>query len=173
MSHSRLVNTVDDLGYSWHGGCFQHQITWVRIQSSEILLNIFCYLCIWGILKVTKRFKAHTGHSRPLFSYCRLFNTVDNNQVNKQMFNKILPMTGVEPRTSGIESNCSTNLATTISHTFYFKHYCYFACYVLPKSAYIRLSTFNQRILKLYFFTFDFGHSTSRLLFHCLCVAPS
>ena len=45
------------------------------------------------------------GHSRPLFIYFRLFNTVDN----KQMLNKILPMTGVEPRTSGIESDCSTN----------------------------------------------------------------
>ena len=45
------------------------------------------------------------GHSRPLFIYFRLFNTVDN----KQMFNKILPMTGVKPRTSGIESDRSTN----------------------------------------------------------------
>ena len=35
----------------------------------------------------------------------RLFNTVDN----KQMFNKILPTTGVEPRISGIKSDCSTN----------------------------------------------------------------
>ena len=32
------------------------------------------------------------------------------------MFNKILPMTGVEPRTSGIESDRSTNWATTTSH---------------------------------------------------------
>ena len=37
--------------------------------------------------------------------YFRLFNTVDN----KQMLNKILPMTGVELRTSGIESDRSTN----------------------------------------------------------------
>ena len=51
------------------------------------------------------------GHSRPLFIYFRLFNTVDN----KQMFNKILPMTGVEPRTSGIEIDRSTNWATTTS----------------------------------------------------------
>ena len=29
------------------------------------------------------------------------------------MLNKILPMTGVEPRTSGIKSNRSTNWATT------------------------------------------------------------
>ena len=31
------------------------------------------------------------------------------------MFNKILPMTGVEPQTSGIKSNRSTNWATTTS----------------------------------------------------------
>ena len=31
------------------------------------------------------------------------------------MFNKILPMTGVEPRTSGIEIDRSTNWATTTS----------------------------------------------------------
>ena len=49
--------------------------------------------------------KKKVGHSRPLFIYFRLFNTVDN----KQMFNKILPMSGVEPRTSGIKSNRSTN----------------------------------------------------------------
>ena len=45
------------------------------------------------------------GHSRPLFIYFRLFNTVDN----KQMFNKILPMTGVKPRISGIGIDRSTN----------------------------------------------------------------
>ena len=32
------------------------------------------------------------------------------------MFNKILQMTRVEPQTSGVESNRSTNLATTTSH---------------------------------------------------------
>ena len=45
------------------------------------------------------------GHSRPLLIYFRLFNTVNN----KQMLNKILPMTGVEPRPSGIKSDRSTN----------------------------------------------------------------
>ena len=54
------------------------------------------------------------GHSQPLFIYFRLFNTVDN----KQMFNKILPMSGVEPRTSGIESDRSTNWATTTSQLY-------------------------------------------------------
>ena len=55
------------------------------------------------------------GYSRPLFIYFRLFNTVDNKQVNRQMFNKILPMPGVKPKTSGIKSNCSTNWAKTTS----------------------------------------------------------
>ena len=54
------------------------------------------------------------GHSRPLFIYFRLFNTVDN----KQMLNKILPMTGVKPRASGIKSDRSTNWATTTSRQF-------------------------------------------------------
>ena len=54
---------------------------------------------------IFKKFFFKVGHSRPLFIYFPLFNTVDN----KQMFNKILPMSGVEPRTSGIESDCSTN----------------------------------------------------------------
>ena len=56
-------------------------------------------------------FNKKVGHSRPLFIYFRLFNTVDN----KQMFNKILPMTGVEPRISGIGIDRSTNWATTTS----------------------------------------------------------
>ena len=38
------------------------------------------------------------GHCRPLFLYFRLFNTVDS----KQMFVKSLPMTGFEPRISGV-----------------------------------------------------------------------
>ena len=45
------------------------------------------------------------------FYLFRLFNTVDN----KQMLNKILPMTGVKPQTSGIKSDRSTNWATTTS----------------------------------------------------------
>ena len=46
------------------------------------------------------------GRSRPPFSlYFRLFNTVDS----KQMFNKSLPMTGFEPRISGVGADRSTN----------------------------------------------------------------
>ena len=47
------------------------------------------------------------GHSRPLFLYFRLFNTVDS----KQMFNKSLPMPGFEPRISGVEGDRSTTKA--------------------------------------------------------------
>ena len=48
------------------------------------------------------------GHSRPLFLYFRLFNTVDS-----KCSKYFLPMTGFERRTSGIGSDHSTNWATT------------------------------------------------------------
>ena len=49
------------------------------------------------------------GHFRPLFSLFLSFQyTVDS----KKMFNNFLPMTGFEPRTSGIGSDRSTNWAT-------------------------------------------------------------
>ena len=44
-------------------------------------------------------------HSRHLFLYFRLFNTVDSNQI----FNKTLPMTGFELRTSGVGSDRFAN----------------------------------------------------------------
>ena len=44
------------------------------------------------------------GHSRPLFLYFRLFNTVNS----KQMLDKSLPMPGFEPRISGVEGDRST-----------------------------------------------------------------
>ena len=48
------------------------------------------------------------GHSRPLFLYFRLFNTqLTENKCS--LYKQILPMTGFEPRTSGIGSNRSTN----------------------------------------------------------------
>ena len=43
------------------------------------------------------------GHSRPLFLYIRLFNTVDS----KQYSITTLPMSGFEPRTSGVRSDSS------------------------------------------------------------------
>ena len=52
------------------------------------------------------------GYPRPLFS---LFSSFQYTVDSKQMFNinKFLLMTGFEPRTSDIRSNCSTNWATT------------------------------------------------------------
>ena len=50
------------------------------------------------------------GHSRPLFLYFRLFNTADSKYINIYIkIYKFLPMTGFEPRTSGIGSDRSTN----------------------------------------------------------------
>ena len=80
--------------------------------SYSLYLHSFCLSIYISFLKV--------GHSLPLFIYFRLFNTADNKQVNKQMFNKILPMTRVELRTSGLESNRSTNWATTTSPQYMF-----------------------------------------------------
>ena len=67
-----------------------------------------------------------------------LFSSFQNTIDSKQMFNiyKILPMTGFEPRTSGIGSNRSTNWATT---TALFT--CTFHDDVLP--------TYSQRICGL------------------------
>ena len=68
----------------------------VTFRQHEILL-IQAYLC----------FLKKMGHSRPLFLYFCLFNTVDSKQVNVRY--KSLPMTGFEPLTSGIGNNRSTN----------------------------------------------------------------
>ena len=56
----------------------------------------------------TKAEKNSMGHSRPLFIYFCLFYAISSN-----IFTKILPMTGSEPRTSGIGSDRSANWATT------------------------------------------------------------
>ena len=48
------------------------------------------------------------GHYRPLFLYFCLFKTFDTNVPYKS-----LPITGFKPRTSGVGSDRSTNLATT------------------------------------------------------------
>ena len=49
------------------------------------------------------------SHSQPLFLHFHLIVKVDS----KQMFDKSLPVTGYEPRISGVGDNCSTNWATT------------------------------------------------------------
>ena len=55
-------------------------------------------------------------HSRPLFLHFCLFNPVDS----KQCLIYILPMTGFEPRTSGVGTDRFANWATTTAHKFYF-----------------------------------------------------
>ena len=64
----------------------------------------------WGITDDDEE-EVEVMHSRPSFS---LFDS-------KQMFNinKFLPMTGFEPRTSGIGSNHSTNWATTTAQDIF------------------------------------------------------
>ena len=51
------------------------------------------------------------GHSRLLFLYFSYFNTVDRKQINVRY--KSLPMTGLEPWTTGIRRNRFTIWATT------------------------------------------------------------
>ena len=55
------------------------------------------------------------GHSRPLFLYFRLLMQLTVKQINVQCNG--LSMTGFEPRTTGVESECSTNFATTTALT--------------------------------------------------------
>ena len=57
-------------------------------------------------------FNKNMGHSRPLFLYFWLFNTAEIKQINVRY--KSLPMTGFEPRISGIRSDCPTNWATPL-----------------------------------------------------------
>ena len=64
---------------------------------------------MYRVLKKIKSFLKE-GHSRHLF-LCFVFSTVNSKYVHY----KILPMTGFEPWTSAIESDRSTNWATTIS----------------------------------------------------------
>ena len=53
---------------------------------------------------LTRKSSKKLGHSRPIFLYFRLFNTVES---------KCFPMTGFKPQTSGIGSDRSTNWDTT------------------------------------------------------------
>ena len=60
---------------------------------------------------ITVLFFKKNGTFQASFLYFRLFNTADTKQINIRC--KSLPMTGFEPRTSGVGSNRSTNWATT------------------------------------------------------------
>ena len=63
-----------------------------------VQIKIFLILC-WSRIFLM-------GNSMSRFLYFRLFNTVDSKNIN-------LAMTGLEPRTYGVGSNRSANLATT------------------------------------------------------------
>ena len=90
-----------------------------RLSKIFPALILFLVRCCFGLHDFLRSFRTRVNFlflkkwAIPglFFIYFRLFNTVDN----KQMFNKILPMTGVEPRTSGIGSDRSTNWAATTS----------------------------------------------------------
>ena len=69
---------------------------------------------IFRVKTATTIFFIKMGHSRPLFHYFRLFNTVDS--ICSIYF---LPITGFKPRTSGIGSDRSTNWATSTATTIF------------------------------------------------------
>ena len=74
---------------------------------------LFLLLCFCSENNHSLSFFKKMGHSRPLFLYFCLFNTVDSEYMNKN-----LPMTGFKPRTSGVGSNRSTHWATTTATYF-------------------------------------------------------
>ena len=74
-------------------------------MPSNLLHSVYVKKCANPGLFYLKKWVI-PGH---FFLYFRLFNTVDNKNVQYNY----LPKTGFEPQTSGIKSNHSTNLATT------------------------------------------------------------
>ena len=92
------------------------------------------------------------GHSRPLFLYFRLINTVDSKQIYVRY--KTLLMTEFKPWTSGIVSNRSTNWATTTAFFKWFKR-TIFLFVASFESNYLFLS-FNQKRISTKFEFFDF-----------------
>ena len=62
------------------------------------------------------------GHTRPLFLYFFVFSIHSWQKTNVQYKYKFLPMTGFEPRTSGIGSDRSTNWATTTTLLYVLNH---------------------------------------------------
>ena len=69
---------------------------------------------IFLVKTATTIFFIKMGHSRLLFHYVRLFNTVDS--ICSIYF---LPITGFKPLTSGIGSDRSTNWATSTATTIF------------------------------------------------------
>ena len=74
--------------------------------------------------------------------------------------NKFLPMTGVEPRTSGIESNRSTNWATTTAQNIFYN--------IDPRvaSKYCNMGPLPIRQIK--FTNFSHRRLPFRYIFHCI-----
>ena len=100
-----------------------------------------------------KEYLEKMGHSRPLFLYFRLINTVDSKQINVRY--KTLLMTEFKPWTSGIISNRSTNWATTTAFFKWFK-LTIFLFVASFESNYLFLSCFNQKRISTKFEFFDF-----------------
>ena len=74
-----------------------------------------CFICLYAIQHSLWCFMGFlNGPSRPLFIYFRLFNTVDI-----LCSIQILPTMGLEPRTSSVGSDHSTNWTTTTAQHFY------------------------------------------------------
>ena len=74
-------------------------VTWVAAVNQRALFHLKVATPLYSRSCFFKM-----GHSRSLFLYCRLFNTVDS----KQMLDKRWPMPGFEKRISGVEGDRST-----------------------------------------------------------------
>ena len=94
---------------------------WNFMQHDDIVWNY----STWGVTIIGYKLKCQfgwcstffkKGHSRPLFLYFRLFNTVDS----KQLFDKSLPTTGFDPRTSSVGCDRFTNWGTTTARVLSF-----------------------------------------------------
>ena len=84
---------------------FFHIEVYLFTHNIFLIFSLVLSLCLLLFNRIFVVFFIKMGHSRPLFLYFRLFNTVDS----KCSIYKFLPMTGYEPQTSGIGSNCFTN----------------------------------------------------------------
>ena len=83
----------------------------------------FCWPCLLkhffpfkkSLTKLNSWWKIfHVGPFTASLTYILLFNTLDNRLTN--VLNKKWPMSGFEPRISGVKSDRSTNWATTTAH---------------------------------------------------------
>ena len=111
-------------------------------------------------------------HSRPLFL---LFSSFQYTVDSIQMFNinNFLPMTGFEPRTSGIRSHRSTNWATTTSRQWKMLHRHFSKCFCLPT-----FKNFSTDLIEGYdwfsdqfctFWRFERVHTELFSKYTCLC----